>query len=266
MSESRLKLAKEAARETGRLVMGYYHDQYEVKQKGVDNPVTTADVEADRALHRILLEGAPGTGWLSEEAVDSPERLGADQVWVVDPIDGTKEFIGGIPEFSVSIALATAGEITVAALFNPARDELFWAERGAGAYLNGEPIRVSGRSELEGSLVIASRSETKRGEFEAYRSSFQVQEVGSIAYKLGLVAAGRADLTWSLGPKNEWDIAAGVLLVQEAGGEITDPAGEPLRFNRADPLVPGILASNGLLHRGALHAVAEDFSRRRAKR
>jgi myo-inositol-1(or 4)-monophosphatase len=246
--------------------MSYYHDQYEVKQKGVDNPVTTADVEADRALHRVLLEGAPGTGWLSEETVDSPERLQADQVWVVDPIDGTKEFIGGIPEFSVSIGLASAGEITVAALFNPARDELFWAERGGGAYLNGEPIRVSRRSELEGSRVIASRSEMGRGEFDPYQPSFQVQEVGSIAYKLGLVAAGRADLTWSLGPKNEWDIAAGVLLIREAGGEITDPAGEPFRFNRPDPLVPGILASNGLLHQGALQAVAEDFSSRRARR
>ena len=97
MSTSRLELAKDAARQAGRIVMGYYCDEYEVREKGEDNPVTTADLEVDRTLRRVLLEGAPGTGWLSEETTDSPERLQKDDVWVVDPIDGTKEFIGGVP-------------------------------------------------------------------------------------------------------------------------------------------------------------------------
>lgn len=262
----RLDLAREAALEAGRLVMGYYHDRYEVKDKGVNNPVTTADLEADRALHRILLGGAPGTGWLSEETVDSPERLAAEEVWVVDPIDGTKEFIMGIPEFAISIGLAVRGEVVAGVIFNPARNELFVAERGAGARLNGDPIRVSERASLEGASLDASRSECRRGEFEPYAGAFQVREMGSIAYKLARVAAGTADLTWSLGPKNEWDIAAGVLIVEEAGGRATDPEGAAFHFNQPRTKVKGILASNGRLHDPAIRAVAEDFARRRAAR
>ena len=262
MSSSRVELAREAALEAGRLVMGYYCDQYEIRDKGKDNPVTTADLAADRTLRQMLLEGAPGTGWLSEETVDSPERLEAEEVWVVDPIDGTKEFIQGVPEFAISIGLAVAGRITVAALYNPARDELFWAERGEGARLNGERIRVTEQSEMEGALLIASRSEFARGEFESYAVSLQVTKVGSIAYELARVAAGLADLTWSLGPKNEWDIAAGVLLVEEAGGKATDPSGASFVFNRPNSEVPGILASNGLLHDLAVDTVKDDFSRR----
>jgi myo-inositol-1(or 4)-monophosphatase len=260
--DSRLDLAREAAREAGGLVMGYFREQYEIRQKGEGNPVTTADLEADRALRRILLEGAPGTAWLSEETVDSAGRLDAEEVWVVDPIDGTKEFILGIPEFAISIALAAGGQIVVGAIHNPARDEMFLAERGGGAWLNGERIHVSDRGELGGAGLDASRSESERGEFDAYRSRFQVRLVGSIAYKLARVAAGRSDLTWSLGPKNEWDVAAGVLLVGEAGGRATDPRGGGFAFNRRNPEVAGILASNGRLHRAALDAVAPDLDRR----
>ena len=266
MSTSRLELAKDAAREAGRLVMGYYCDEYEVREKGEDNPVTTADLEADQTLRRVLLEGAPGTGWLSEETVDSPERLQQDDVWVVDPIDGTKEFIGGVPEFAISIGLASKGEMVLGVLYNPPKDELFWAEKGGGAFLNGEAIRVTGRSHLDGSVLIASRSEFGRGEFETYGASFEVRPVGSIAYKLAQIAAGEADLTWSLGPKNEWDIAGGVCLIHEAGGKVTDPDGVAFRFNRPDTLVPGILASNGLLHSSAVAAVADDFAGRKARR
>ena len=260
--DSRLELAREAALEAGRLVMGYFQEEYEIREKGKGNPVTTADLEADGALHRILMEGAPGTEWLSEETVDSPARLEAEEVWIVDPIDGTKEFIMGIPEFAISIGLAVAGEMHLGAIYNPARQEMFLAERGGGAWLNGERARVSERTDLHGSTLHASRSEAKRGEFERYRESFEVLPVGSIAYKLAQVAAGRADLTWSLGPKNEWDIAAGVVLIQEAGGRVTEPRGAPFRFNRARTKVPGILATNGRLHDLALQEVEPDLSER----
>ncbi len=266
MDISLLELAKDAAREAGRLVMGYYCDEYEVREKGENNPVTTADLEADRMLRRILLEGAPGTGWLSEETVDSPERLQRDDVWIVDPIDGTKEFIDGVPEFAISIGLSSKGEMVLGVLYNPPKDELFWAEKSGGAFLNGEAIRVTGRSNLEGSALIASRSEFKRGEFENYRGAFEVRPVGSIAYKLAQIAAGEADLTWSLGPKNEWDIAGGLCLIHEAGGKVTQPDGVAFRFNRPDPLVPGILASNGILHASAVAEVAEDFASGKARR
>jgi len=258
----RLELAREAALEAGRLVMSYYKDSYEVMEKGANNPVTTADLEADRSLKRMLLDGAPGTGWLSEETADSPQRLTIAEVWVVDPIDGTKEFILGIPEFAISIGLAARGEIVAGIVYNPARNELFLAEKGAGARLNGDPIRVSDPPSLAGARLDASRSECRRGEFEAYAGAFQVREVGSIAYKLARVAAGVTDVTWSLGPKNEWDIAAGVLLVEEAGGRATAPDGEAFRFNQARTKVKGILATSLRLHADAVRTVAEDVSRR----
>jgi len=260
----RLELAREAALEAGRLVMSYYKDSYEVMEKAANNPVTTADLEADRALKRTLLEGAPGSGWLSEETADSPQRLAAAEVWVVDPIDGTKEFILGIPEFAISIGLARRGEIVAAVVYNPARNELFVAEKGGGARLNGEPIRVTQAQSLAGARLDASRSETRRGEFEAYAGRFQVREVGSIAYKLARVAAGLSDVTWSLGPKNEWDIAAGVLLVEEAGGRATDPEGAAFVFNQPKTKVKGILATSLRLHADAVRAVAEDVARRRS--
>jgi len=259
---SRLELAREAAIEAGSLVMGYYHDEYEIREKGEGNPVTTADLEADRTLHRILMEGAPGTGWLSEETADSADRLDADEVWIVDPIDGTKEFIQGVPEFAISIALAVRGEVALGVVLNPAREELFLAERGAGCLCNGKKIEVTGTGAMKGARLDASRSEIGRGEFEEYGRVLEVRPVGSIAYKLARVAAGQADLTWSLGPKNEWDIAAGVLLVEEAGGRATDQRGRPFRFNREDPEVPGILASNGRLHGLAVEAVADEVRRR----
>jgi myo-inositol-1(or 4)-monophosphatase len=260
----RLELAREAALEAGRLVMSYYKDSYEVREKAANNPVTTADLEADRTLKRILLEGAPGSGWLSEETADSPGRLALEEVWVVDPIDGTKEFILGIPEFAISVGLAVRGEIVAGVVYNPAREELFLAERGAGARLNGAPIRVAELQTLAGARLDASRSECRRGEFDAYAGAFQVREVGSIAYKLARVAAGMSDVTWSLGPKNEWDIAAGVLLVEEAGGRATAPDGEAFRFNQAKTKVKGILAASVHLHPEAVRAVAADVARRRA--
>lgn len=266
MSSARLALAKEAALEAGRLVMGYYCDEYEVHEKGKDNPVTTADLEADQALRRILLQGAPGTGWLSEETEDSGERLSMEDVWIVDPIDGTKEFIGGVPEFAISIGLASQGSVVLGVCYNPAKDELYEAERGAGAKLNGERIQVTNRKEIAGARVISSRSESARGEFDAYAASFSVLPLGSIAYKLARVACGAADLTWSLSPKNEWDIAAGACLVEEAGGTMTEPAGQPFVFNRRDPLVPGVLASNGHLHSAAVAAVSDDFAQRLTRR
>ena len=205
---------------------------------------------------------APGTGWLSEETADSPERLAAEEIWVVDPIDGTKEFIKGIPEFAISIGLALRGEIVVGVIYNPARDELFWAGRGEGARLNGDAIRVSERGGIDGAMLDASRAECRRGEFENYARSFTVHEIGRIAYKLARVAAGRADVTWSLGSKNEWDIAAGVLLVEEAGGRATDPRGGAFRFNRETTKVLGILATNGRLLEAALRVVAPEMARR----
>ena len=241
-----LQLAQEAARKASDVIMSYFRDEYEIKEKGEGNPVTTADLEADRILKEALLGARPDDGWLSEETVDSEERLGKSRVWIVDPIDGTKEFIQGIPQFAVSIALAVDGDIQVAVVCNPAKNELFSAVRGEGATLNGKPIRVTPLAELADASILASRSEVKRGEFDQF-VDYAITPIGSIAYKLALVAGGQADLTFTLTPKNEWDFAGGALLITEAGGRIHVLGDHPQKFNQPDPLVTGVVSTNGNL-------------------
>ncbi len=230
-------------RQAGAAILRIAQGDLGTAHKADRSPVTEADLAADRILREGLLAARPEAGWLSEETVDDPARLANRWVWIVDPIDGTKEYIGGIPEFSISAALVEDGQPVAGAVYNPSRDELFTARLGGGAWCNGQPIRADKPLGAR-PTVLASRSELKRGEFAPFDVSAEVRPCGSIAYKLALVAAGQADATWSLGPKNEWDIAAGVLLVQAAGGQVSDRDGEPFVFNRPDPLVNGILAGS----------------------
>lgn len=245
--QSDLELAMEAARAAGKVIMGYYKDEYEVRQKGEDNPVTTADLEADEILKKTLLGARPEDGWLSEETRDNSDRLSRSRVWIVDPIDGTKEFINGIPQFAISIALCVEGRGEVAVVYNPAKDEMFSAVRGEGAMLNGGPTSVTDRKVISGATILASRSEVARGEFERFTGDYNITPIGSIAYKLALVAAGQADLTFTLTPKNEWDFAAGALLVTEAGGKVHVLGGHPQTFNCENPLIKGLVSTNAHL-------------------
>jgi myo-inositol-1(or 4)-monophosphatase len=255
-----------ATRAAGEAIMRFYQSQYTVTDKAPDNPVTDADLAADTLLHERLLALLPEAGWLSEETADNPTRLERQLLWVVDPLDGTKEFVMGIPEFSVSVALVDSGEPVLAAIFNPATEELFAASRGQGATYNSGPVSVSNRPALAGARVDASRSEIRRGEFAPFEGLVELNIMGSIAYKLARVAAGQADATWSRGPKHEWDICAGTLLVLEAGGRCVDLDGAPIRFNKSFPKVNGIIADNGLLHDGILRAVTEQGAARADKR
>lgn len=243
-------------RAAGAAIMKFYRASFEVTDKKPDNPVTDADFAADTLLEKQLAARLPAAGWLSEETVDNPERLDKKYVWVVDPLDGTKEFVMGIPEFSVSVALVEDGQPVLAVIYNPAADELYYAERGGGVFYNGRPAAVSERGQLQGAEVDASRSERKRGEFEPFEELVHIRTLGSIAYKLARIAAGQADATWSRGPKNEWDICAGTLLVQEAGGLCVNLDDEPFSFNRPKTLVNGVIADNGRLHKQILAVLA----------
>src|SRR5262249_44632218 len=150
-----------------------------------------------------------------------PTRLSCSRVWLVDPLDGTKEFIDKIPEFGVSIALIENGLPVVGVVYNPIQDELFWAIRGQGTWHKQQQLYVTQTNPLSAATILASRSEAKRGEWQAFASRFNIRTTGSAAYKLALIASGNADATFTLTPKNEWDICAGVLLVEEAGGQVT---------------------------------------------
>jgi myo-inositol-1(or 4)-monophosphatase len=214
--------------------------EYEEKSQRGDL-LTAADLAVNDALHGHLLR--EGEGWLSEETLDDPSRLRCRRVWVVDPLDGTRHFVDGIPEWCISVGLIEDGESVLGGILNPARGQMFLGALGMGVTLNGTQVGVSRQSRLEGARVLASRSEVKRGEWGRYRDApFQVEACGSIAYKLGLVAAGVADATWTLTPKHEWDVAAGTALVRAAGGDVVHADGSRPVFNRPDPELPDLVA------------------------
>ncbi len=252
---SDLNIAKEAAIEAGGLILGYFKADYEIKDKGYHNPVTTADHAADSRLKEILISAKPDYGWLSEETVDSPERLTKERVWVVDPLDGTKEFIEGVPHFAVSIGLVENGTPIVGVLYNPVTGETFTAAQGEGAQLNGEPIQCATKDNVGDMVILNSRSETRRGLWEPFDGTFgELRAIGSVAYKLGLTAAGKADIFASLRPKNEWDICAGNCIINEAGGKLIDLYGNPRQYNLEKTILkPGLIA-------GDVGAVDKTFS------
>ncbi|NKB70930.1 MAG: 3'(2'),5'-bisphosphate nucleotidase CysQ [Candidatus Latescibacteria bacterium] len=252
-------LAMAAARRAGAITLKYYGGHYQVADKGNDNPVTSADLAANAYLSEALQTPYPEYGWLSEETVDDPQRLQRDRVWIVDPIDGTKEFLAEIPEYVVSIALVEKGEPIVGVIYNPPKDELYAAVKGGGTFLNGQRVFCTDTPSLDQATMIVSRSETKRGEIDPFRPHLQaIEPVGSVAYKLAVVAGGGADLNISVQPKNEWDVVAGDLLVREAGGHMLDLAGQVRRYNQADPLIRGGLAAgNPQLTAAALQLIAE---------
>ena len=243
---SDLSIAKTAAIEAGGIILNYYKADYEIKDKGYHNPVTTADNAADTRLKEILMVARPNYGWLSEETVDSPERLTKDRVWIVDPLDGTKEFIEGVPHFVVSVALVENGNPIVGVLYNPVTAETFTAAKGEGAELNGEEIQCATKDNVGNMVILNSRSETRRGLWAPYDGTFgELRAIGSVAYKLGLTAAGQADIFASLRPKNEWDICAGNCIINEAGGKLIDLKGNRVVFNREKTLIePGLIAGN----------------------
>jgi myo-inositol-1(or 4)-monophosphatase len=218
----------------------------ETEYKAGHDPVTEADRALDAVLRKELLRD--GEGWLSEESVDDPIRLQRSRVWVVDPLDGTREFVKGIPEFCVSIGFVENGRPVAGGIYNPATDETFLGSVDSGVTYNGKPSHPSQRNSLEGAVVLASRSEVKRGEWKAFENAaFTIRPMGSVAYKLALVSAGLADITFTLTPKNEWDVVAGVALVQSAGGFVSTLERTALTANRRNPLLSGLLASGPFL-------------------
>ena len=242
-----------AAQAAGTVIRAVYETKYRVDYKRNDSPVTVADRQANHRIHQIIQHAFPHDGWLSEETIDSPDRLSKRRVWVVDPLDGTKEFIDKIPEFAVSIGLIKDGRPLLGVIYYPALDELVWAARDQGAWrrtgdTSDTRLRVSPTERLAEATVLSSRSETKRGEWRPFQSLFRARPAGGMAHKLATVAKGEADATFTLVPKNEWDLCAGAVLIEEAGGLLTTLGDKPVVFNQATTLLQGLVASNRLLH------------------
>lgn len=238
-----LEVLRQAVRQAGQQVLKLAAEGFETHIKKDRSPVTTADLAVNQILHELLLTAFPHDAWLSEESPDDLRRLENKRVWVIDPIDGTKYFMRGVPQYAISVALVESHQPVVAAVYNPATDELFSAVRGMGAWLNGQPIHVTpargGRP-----VVLVNPPALERGIFRAIEAAAECRPMGSIAYTLALVAAGRADATLNLDGLNEWDVAGGVLLIEEAGGMVMDRNGSPLSFNQAKTTIRGILAAD----------------------
>ncbi len=248
MLERELEVATHAATRAGEAVRAIYEerDDYEVTQKsGGRGPLTEADLAANTIIIETLLSAFPDDAILSEETADSPARLKNTRCWIIDPLDGTREFTMGIPEFVVSIGLSIDGQAKLGVLFNPATEELFTGVVGVGATYNRRPCHVSDHATIEGSRLLVSRSEHAKGWFEDYEDTAKLRPCGSVAYKFGLVAAGLAEATFTPKPRNEWDLIGGVACVLAAGGRCSDGKRQPYSFNRPDPLHHGVVGTNG---------------------
>jgi len=249
MLEQELEVVKQAVREAGEAILSIADKHYSEAAKQADRTVVTkADIEADRILQDHLGKAFPDYGWLSEETKDDGSRFNRDRVWIVDPMDGTREFVMKVPEFVVSVALAEKGQIILGVIYNPCTGELYEAVRHGGTNLNGKRLYCDHKLDDKPKVEV-SRSDIEKNRFVDYESYLDLHPCGSIAYKLARLAVGRADSTLSVTPKNESDIAAGVLLVTEGGGTVTDLAGQTHRFNQRDTLLNGVIAASSAVYK-----------------
>src|SRR5689334_22588759 len=243
MSRAADKAARGLKRDFGEV------EQLQVSLKGPGDFVSTADTKADKVLRQELSRARPDYAFLTEE---SGEIAGSDHEhrWIIDPLDGTTNFLHGLPHFCISIALERAGEIIAGVILDPVKDEMFWAEKGVGAYLNDRRLRVSSRRQLASALIgtgtpFGQRADKPRflRQLDAVMANVaDVRRLGAAALDLAYVAAGRYDGFWEYG-LHPWDVAAGLLLVREAGGYTSEPDGE------GNPVMSGdVLAANDHLH------------------
>ncbi len=248
--EDDLALLEEAALRAGEIALGHFRAEPRTWDKpGGAGPVTEADLAVDEMLRERLLGARPDHGWLSEETEDSPARLKARRLFIIDPIDGTRAFIEGGSGWAHSLAIAKDGEVIAAVVYLPASGRLYTARRGGGACLNGKPIRTSAADRLEGATLLAPRPAMDAwnwlgGAVPPLTRKFR----SSLAYRMSLVGEGRFDAMLSLRATWEWDIAAGALIVSEAGGVVSDRRLAPLCFNTPSAQVDGVLAAGPRLH------------------
>lgn len=213
--------------------------------------VSEADLEVDRFLKRELLRLLPSAAWLSEETADDKVRTDSDLIWLVDPIDGTRDFVAGRSGWAVSVALVSAGRPLIGMLAAPARDEEWMAVAGQGATLNQAPIRASTRTQFAGARVPTHSLPKDDADLVA------VEQPNSIALRIAMVADNRADLVATLRWGFEWDIAAATLIAREAGAEVSDAFGRPLAYNKHDPRDFGLLVCSPAIHAAAVERLAE---------
>jgi myo-inositol-1(or 4)-monophosphatase len=247
-----LSLITDAARQGGAIAKTFFGGTYKRWDKARGEPVTEADIAVNSYLRERLTQARPDYGWLSEESVDNEARVTTLRTFVVDPIDGTIAFLKGKPHFTISIAVVEHGRPVSAVVFNPITEECFCASKGFGATLDGVALRVSGRQTLEGCRMLSAKSLFEHPIWSKPPNrpwpEMHIEQRNSLAYRLALVGAGQFDATLALSSKHDWDLAAGDLIVQEAGGRVTDIKGDLLRYNSPVPVQRSMVGAGEPLH------------------
>ncbi|SEM78870.1 myo-inositol-1(or 4)-monophosphatase [Sphingomonas gellani] len=236
--------------EAGALALSRWRTDFRRWEKAPGNPVCEVDLDIDRFLRERLSAVLPDAGWLSEETADDPVRLRHRRIWVVDPIDGTRDYVRGRPGWAVSVALVDSGRPVLGLLHAPAREESWQAVEGAGTTRNGVPVHAGTCASLAGARVPSD------GLPRADRDMVSVAKPNSIALRIAMVAADEADLVATQRWGNEWDVAAAALIATEAGATVTDALGQQLAFNQPVPRAFGVLVSAPALHAAALARLA----------
>jgi myo-inositol-1(or 4)-monophosphatase len=244
-----------AVREAGQLALGKFRAPLKSWNKDNYSPVSESDIAVNEFLQERLRDPSGKIGWLSEETEDDPERLKARRVWIIDPIDGTRAYIGGLPDWSIATALVEDGRPVLAALFAPVEDEMFVAVAGQGATLNDVPIRSTDGG-LAGARIAGPPGYLNR--LQAIEPRFVAQpKIHSLALRFARVAHGAIDMAFASGNSHDWDLAAADLLVHEAGGALTTFHGQSLTYNRPDPVHPPLVAAGPQRH-ATLTALVQD--------
>jgi len=243
-----LDLLEGVVREAGTLALSYFGRNITSQVKSDGSRVSEADFAVDRMLRETLTHSRPDYGWLSEETADDPARLERDHVWIVDPIDGTSAFLSGTPLWTVAAALVKGHQPVLGVVFNAVNGEMFVARAGHGAFMNGAPIRVRDSAQIQGISVASHSGLFKKKIWREPWPEMHVTWINSAAYRLACTANGHVHATVSPTPKSEWDLAAPTLLVQEAGGIVTEPDGRALTFNQPVPRHKGLVAAGPKLH------------------
>ncbi len=265
--EKELDIARSLARDAGRILMEYYQGEAKVEWKGADDPVTAADHAANEMLVRELNRHFPDDAVLSEEFPDDLSRLSHDRVWMVDPMDGTKQFIERIGEFAVMIGLAIEGESKLGVVYHPSLDRLYYAAPGAGAFVEEKwttkRLRVAAANDPQLMTAAMSRSHHSPRVDGICTSLGITKKIhhGSVGLKFGLIAEGHAHVYIHLGSRtNQWDSCGPEAILREAGGTVTDISGRPLRYNETEIRnMKGIVASNGVIHDRIIEAIAKEL-------
>ena len=245
---SDLALIAEAAREAGRMALELRARGLTIEHKAGGSPLTNGDLAVDAFLRSHLCAARASYGWLSEETSDGPERMAAERLFIVDPIDGTSAYMKGRPWFVISIAVVQAGRPVAAAIYAPAVDELYTAAQGEGAACDGEAIGPSGSCGLQACRMLGDLALFDRPGWREPWPAMRVERRNAIAYRMALVGAGDFDAAVSLGWKYDWDLAAGDLIAREAGARVSDARGAPLLFNTPRAQNDGLICSTPLLH------------------